>query len=146
MSAPQQLHALGQRRRRLRNPRSAAARIALHFPRQRQHAPGCTTSQQSYQTCSLLHCIRRDSFSIDSLYLANGTTAEARTACTGKPPLELPQLEAAGLALGDVACAFQNYDRESSRNRAAAARLGGCWVYYCRETGGLRDWATTWEV
>lgn len=54
----------------------------------------------------------RDSFSIDGLFLANWTTGEPRTACTGKPPLALPELTAAGLLLEDVACAFQNYDRE----------------------------------
>jgi hypothetical protein len=68
-------------------------------------------------TCSLATVTCRehpDSFSIDGLFLADWATGEALTACAGKPPLALPELEAAGLSLDDVACAFQNYDPDTT--------------------------------
>lgn len=69
----------------------------------------------------------RDSFSIDALYLASAPSGEPRTACAGKGPLIVADLAAAGLDLANVACAFQNYDRERRRGAQLA-----------RETGGLR--------
>ena len=54
---------------------------------------------------------RRDSFSIDGLYLADRASGQPRTGCGGKGPLVLADLAAAGLSLDNVACAFQNYDR-----------------------------------